>query len=155
MFVVRACCPQTAGSDPDDLAALLKRFLRDLAEPLIPSHLNDSLQAASASLHRASTRSASQPTWHTPASPEAAAASHRLLDLCHELPPHNWQMLQRLVRTLALAAKSRRVKMDAGALAICLAPCVSRPPCHPASLSPSVAVGMTLTLACLAHAPPA
>ena len=131
MWCVLLCCAR--GSDPDDLAALLKHFLRNLAEPIIPLWLNDRLQVVSASLQRA--------VQGQQGGGEAAAATSRLVHLCLELPSHRRKMLQRVVATLAVLAKSRRVKMDAGSLAICLAPCVSRPPCHD---PPSVSVAVRL-----------
>jgi hypothetical protein len=95
--------------DPDDIAALLKLYLREIDEPVLPIALNHALLKLASAAQHGSRR-----------------VDEELADLCETIPEWNRWVLQRLVRTLALASAAPRVKMDVASLAISMAPNLSR-----------------------------
>nr|XP_045010250.1 GEM-interacting protein isoform X2 [Jaculus jaculus] len=124
---------ELSGNSPHDVTSVLKRFLQELTDPVIPFHFYDAFISLAKTLH-ADLRD--NPEIPSP-SPEVICSLKTLLV---QLPDSNYSTLRHLVAHLfRVAARFEENKMSANNLGIVFGPTLLRPPDDPRAASPSPA----------------
>ncbi|CAK6445272.1 unnamed protein product [Pipistrellus nathusii] len=111
-----------SGNSPHDVTSVLKRFLQELTDPVIPFHLYDAFISLAKTLH-------ANPG-HDSETPSPSAEAVRFLEtLLVQLPDSNYNTLRHLVAHLfRVAAQFEENKMSANNLGIVFGPTLLRPP---------------------------
>ncbi|KAM8764599.1 GEM-interacting protein [Rhynchonycteris naso] len=118
-----------SGNSPHDVSSVLKRFLQELTEPMIPFHFYDAFISLAKALHANPGHNAGTPS----PSPEVI---HLLKNLLVQLPDSNYNTLRHLVAHLfRVAAQFEENKMSANNLGIVFGPTLLRPPDSPGAAS--------------------
>ncbi|XP_036306368.1 GEM-interacting protein isoform X2 [Pipistrellus kuhlii] len=114
-----------SGNSPHDVTSVLKRFLQELTDPVIPFHLYDAFISLAKTLH-------ANPG-HDSETPSPSAEAVRFLEtLLVQLPDSNYNTLRHLVAHLfRVAAQFEENKMSANNLGIVFGPTLLRPPDNP------------------------
>ncbi|KAL1773259.1 GEM-interacting protein isoform X1 [Sigmodon hispidus] len=111
-----------SGNSPHDITGVLKRFLQELTDPVIPFHLYDAFISLAKTLHA---DPGDDPGTPSP-SPEIIRSLKTLLV---QLPDSNYNTLRHLVAHLfRVAARFEENKMSANNLGIVFGPTLLRPP---------------------------
>ncbi|EAW84841.1 GEM interacting protein, isoform CRA_d, partial [Homo sapiens] len=120
---------ELSGNSPHDVSSVLKRFLQELTEPVIPFHLYDAFISLAKTLHA---DPGDDPGTPSP-SPEVIRSLKTLLV---QLPDSNYNTLRHLVAHLfRVAARFMENKMSANNLGIVFGPTLLRPPDGPRAAS--------------------
>ncbi|XP_037008647.2 GEM-interacting protein isoform X2 [Artibeus jamaicensis] len=116
-----------SGNSPHDVSSVLKRFLQELTDPVVPFHFYDAFISLAKTLH-------ANPE-HDPGTPSPSPEVIRLLKtLLVQLPDSNYNTLRHLVAHLfRVAAQFEENKMSANNLGIVFGPTLLRPPDCPGS----------------------
>ncbi|XP_036884595.1 GEM-interacting protein isoform X2 [Sturnira hondurensis] len=111
-----------SGNSPHDVSSVLKRFLQELTDPVVPFHFYDAFISLAKTLH-------ANPE-HDPGTPSPSPEVIRLLKtLLVQLPDSNYNTLRHLVAHLfRVAAQFEENKMSANNLGIVFGPTLLRPP---------------------------
>ncbi|KAK2500143.1 hypothetical protein MC885_011378 [Smutsia gigantea] len=114
-----------SGNSPHDISSVLKRFLQELTDPVVPFHLYDGFISLAKALHA--------DPGHNPGTPSPSPEVIRLLkNLLVHLPDSNYNTLRHLVAHLfRVAAQFEENKMSANNLGIVFGPTLLRPPAGP------------------------
>ncbi|XP_036751427.2 GEM-interacting protein isoform X1 [Manis pentadactyla] len=114
-----------SGNSPHDISSVLKRFLQELTDPVVPFHLYDGFISLAKALHA--------DPGHNPGTPSPSSEVIRLLkNLLVHLPDSNYNTLRHLVAHLfRVAAQFEENKMSANNLGIVFGPTLLRPPDGP------------------------
>nr|XP_054105642.1 GEM-interacting protein isoform X3 [Callithrix jacchus] len=116
---------ELSGNSPHDVSSVLKRFLQELTDPVIPFHLYDAFISLAKTLHADPGDDRRTPS----RSPEVIPSLKTLLA---QLPPSNYNTLRHLVAHLfRVAARFMENKMSANNLGIVFGPTLLRPPDGP------------------------
>nr|XP_011757663.1 GEM-interacting protein isoform X7 [Macaca nemestrina] len=116
---------ELSGNSPHDVSSVLKRFLQELTDPVIPFHLYDAFISLAKTLHA---DPGDDPGTPSP-SPEVICSLKTLLV---QLPDSNYNTLRHLVAHLfRVAARFMENKMSANNLGIVFGPTLLRPPDSP------------------------
>ncbi|XP_006199215.1 GEM-interacting protein isoform X1 [Vicugna pacos] len=111
-----------SGNSPHDVSSVLKRFLQELTDPVVPFHLYDAFISLAKTLHA---DPGQDPGTLSP-SPEVICSLKTLLV---QLPDSNYNTLRHLVAHLfRVAAQFKKNKMSANNLGIVFGPTLLRPP---------------------------
>ncbi|XP_076978296.1 GEM-interacting protein isoform X2 [Tamandua tetradactyla] len=111
---------ELSGNSPHDVSGVLKRFLQELTDPVVPFHLYDAFIALATALPAAAGGDPGTP---------CSEAIHLLKTLLGQLPDSNYNTLRHLVAHLfRVAARSEENKMSANNLGIVFGPTLLRPP---------------------------
>ncbi|XP_054434733.1 GEM-interacting protein [Pteronotus mesoamericanus] len=111
-----------SGNSPHDVSSVLKRFLQELTDPVVPFHFYDAFISLAKTLHA---NPGHDPGTLSP-SPEAI---HSLKALLMQLPDSNYNTLRHLVAHLfRVAAQFEENKMSANNLGIVFGPTLLRSP---------------------------
>uniref|UniRef100_A0A8C8YP64 GEM interacting protein n=1 Tax=Prolemur simus TaxID=1328070 RepID=A0A8C8YP64_PROSS len=111
---------ELSGNSPHDVSSVLKRFLQELTDPVIPFHLYDAFISLAKTLHA---DPGDDPGTPSP-SPEVI---HSLKTLLVQLPDSNYNTLRHLVAHLfRVAAQFEENKMSANNLGIVFGPTLLR-----------------------------
>lgn len=111
-----------SGNSPHDVSSVLKRFLQELTDPVVPFHFYDAFISLAKTLHANSEHDPGTPS----PSPEVI---HLLKALLVQLPDSNYNTLRHLVAHLfRVAAQFEENKMSANNLGIVFGPTLLRPP---------------------------
>uniref|UniRef100_A0A8W4FPG2 GEM interacting protein n=1 Tax=Sus scrofa TaxID=9823 RepID=A0A8W4FPG2_PIG len=114
-----------SGNSPHDISSVLKRFLQELTDPVVPFHLYDAFISLAKTLHADPGRDPGTPS----PSPEIICSLKTLLV---QLPDSNYNTLRHLVAHLfRVAARFEENKMSANNLGIVFGPTLLRPPDGP------------------------
>ncbi|KAM6216861.1 LOW QUALITY PROTEIN: GEM-interacting protein [Rhynchocyon petersi] len=113
---------ELSGNSPHDVSSVLKRFLQELTDPVVPFHLYDAFISLAKTLHA-----------DPGGSPGTPSPSHEVIPaiktLLVQLPHSNYNTLRHLVAHLfRVAAQSEENKMSANNLGIVFGPTLLRPP---------------------------
>uniref|UniRef100_A0A2K5WRR3 GEM interacting protein n=1 Tax=Macaca fascicularis TaxID=9541 RepID=A0A2K5WRR3_MACFA len=112
---------ELSGNSPHDVSSVLKRFLQELTDPVIPFHLYDAFISLAKTLHA---DPGDDPGTPSP-SPEVICSLKTLLV---QLPDSNYNTLRHLVAHLfRVAARFMENKMSANNLGIVFGPTLLRP----------------------------
>lgn len=112
---------ELSGNSPHDVSSVLKRFLQELTDPVIPFHLYDAFISLAKTLHA---DPGDDPGTPSP-SPEVICSLKTLLI---QLPDSNYNTLRHLVAHLfRVAARFMENKMSANNLGIVFGPTLLRP----------------------------
>ncbi|XP_008567967.1 PREDICTED: GEM-interacting protein isoform X1 [Galeopterus variegatus] len=116
---------ELSGNSPHDVSSVLKRFLQELTDPVVPFHLYDAFISLAKTLHA--------DPGDDPGTPSPSHEVIRLLKtLLVQLPDSNYNTLRHLVAHLfRVAAQFEENKMSANNLGIVFGPTLLRPPCGP------------------------
>nr|XP_045718586.1 GEM-interacting protein isoform X2 [Mirounga angustirostris] len=114
-----------SGNSPHDVSNVLKRFLQELTDPVVPFHLYDAFISLAKTLHA--------DPGHDPGTPSPSPEVIRSLKtLLVQLPASNYSTLRHLVAHLfRVAAQFEENKMSANNLGIVFGPTLLRPPDGP------------------------
>ncbi|XP_030893594.1 GEM-interacting protein isoform X3 [Leptonychotes weddellii] len=114
-----------SGNSPHDVSSVLKRFLQELTDPVVPFHLYDAFISLAKTLHA--------DPGHDPGTPSPSPEVIRSLKtLLVQLPASNYSTLRHLVAHLfRVAAQFEENKMSANNLGIVFGPTLLRPPDGP------------------------
>ncbi|XP_029772622.1 GEM-interacting protein isoform X2 [Suricata suricatta] len=114
-----------SGNSPHDVSSVLKRFLQELTDPVVPFHLYDAFISLAKTLHA--------DPGHDPGTPSPSPEVIRSLKtLLVQLPDSNYSTLRHLVAHLfRVAAQFEENKMSANNLGIVFGPTLLRPPDGP------------------------
>ncbi|XP_077633114.1 GEM-interacting protein isoform X1 [Crocuta crocuta] len=114
-----------SGNSPHDVSSVLKRFLQELTDPVVPFHLYDAFISLAKTLHA--------DPGHDPGTPSPSPEVIRSLKtLLVQLPDSNYNTLRHLVAHLfRVAAQFEENKMSANNLGIVFGPTLLRPPDGP------------------------
>ncbi|XP_039322134.2 GEM-interacting protein isoform X2 [Saimiri boliviensis] len=116
---------ELSGNSPHDISSVLKRFLQELTDPVIPFHLYDAFISLAKTLHADPGDDRRTPS----RSPEVIPSLKTLLA---QLPHSNYNTLRHLVAHLfRVAARFMENKMSANNLGIVFGPTLLRPPDGP------------------------
>uniref|UniRef100_A0A2K5XJM0 GEM interacting protein n=1 Tax=Mandrillus leucophaeus TaxID=9568 RepID=A0A2K5XJM0_MANLE len=116
---------ELSGNSPHDVSSVLKRFLQELTDPVVPFHLYDAFISLAKTLHA---DPGDDPGTPSP-SPEVICSLKTLLV---QLPDSNYNTLRHLVAHLfRVAARFMENKMSANNLGIVFGPTLLRPPDSP------------------------
>ncbi|XP_049987597.1 GEM-interacting protein isoform X1 [Alexandromys fortis] len=116
---------ELSGNSPHDITSVLKRFLQELTDPVVPFHLYDAFISLAKTLHA---DPGDDPGTPSP-SPEIIRSLRTLLV---QLPPSNYSTVRHLVAHLfRVAARFEENKMSANNLGIVFGPTLLRPPDGP------------------------
>lgn len=116
---------ELSGNSPHDITSVLKRFLQELTDPVVPFHLYDAFISLAKTLHA---DPGDDPGTPNP-SPEIIRSLKTLLV---QLPDSNYSTLRHLVAHLfRVAARFEENKMSANNLGIVFGPTLLRPPDGP------------------------
>nr|XP_012299042.1 GEM-interacting protein isoform X3 [Aotus nancymaae] len=116
---------ELSGNSPHDVSSVLKRFLQELTDPVIPFHLYDAFISLAKTLHADPGDDRRTPS----RSPEVIPSLKTLLA---QLPHSNYNTLRHLVAHLfRVAARFMENKMSANNLGIVFGPTLLRPPDGP------------------------
>ncbi|KAM5232424.1 GEM-interacting protein isoform 2-T2 [Hipposideros larvatus] len=120
-----------SGNSPHDVSCVLKRFLQELTDPVVPFHFYDAFISLAKTLH-------ADPE-HNPGTPNPSPEVIRLLKtLLVQLPDSNYNTLRHLVAHLfRVAAQFEENKMSANNLGIVFGPTLLRPPDSPGAAGTS------------------
>ncbi|XP_021025667.1 GEM-interacting protein [Mus caroli] len=122
---------ELSGNSPHDITSVLKRFLQELTDPVVPFHLYDAFISLAKTLHA---DPGDDPGTPNP-SPEIIRSLKTLLV---QLPDSNYSTLRHLVAHLfRVAARFEENKMSANNLGIVFGPTLLRPPDGPRATSAS------------------
>ncbi|XP_025771514.1 GEM-interacting protein isoform X2 [Herpailurus yagouaroundi] len=114
-----------SGNSPHDVSSVLKRFLQELTDPVVPFHLYDAFISLAKTLHADPGHDPGTPS----PSPEVICSLKTLLV---QLPDSNYSTLRHLVAHLfRVAAQFEENKMSANNLGIVFGPTLLRPPDGP------------------------
>ncbi|XP_042834637.1 GEM-interacting protein isoform X3 [Panthera tigris] len=114
-----------SGNSPHDISSVLKRFLQELTDPVVPFHLYDAFISLAKTLHADPGHDPGTPS----PSPEVICSLKTLLV---QLPDSNYSTLRHLVAHLfRVAAQFEENKMSANNLGIVFGPTLLRPPDGP------------------------
>ncbi|XP_046528354.1 GEM-interacting protein isoform X1 [Equus quagga] len=117
-----------SGNSPHDVSSVLKRFLQELTDPVVPFHLYDAFISLAKTLHA---EPGLDPRTPSP-SPEVIRSLKTLLV---QLPDSNYNTLRHLVAHLfRVAAQFEENKMSANNLGIVFGPTLLRPPDGPGAV---------------------
>ncbi|XP_060037872.1 GEM-interacting protein isoform X2 [Erinaceus europaeus] len=120
-----------SGHSPHDISSVLKRFLQELSDPVVPFHLYDAFMALARGLPAETGPPSAHPESRPAGThPEAEAEAVRSLrTLLAQLPGSNYNTLRHLVAHLfRVAAHSQENRMSANNLGIVFGPTLLRPP---------------------------
>ncbi|XP_008822685.1 GEM-interacting protein isoform X2 [Nannospalax galili] len=124
---------ELSGNSPHDVTSVLKRFLQELTDPVVPFHFYDAFISLAKTLHA---DPGDDPGTPSP-SPEVI---HSLKTLLIQLPDSNYSTLRHLVAHLfRVAARFEENKMSANNLGIVFGPTLLRPPDGPRAAGASPA----------------
>ncbi|XP_029074164.1 GEM-interacting protein isoform X3 [Monodon monoceros] len=114
-----------SGNSPHDVSSVLKRFLQELTDPVVPFHLYDAFISLAKTLHA--------DPGHDPGTPSPSPEVIRSLkNLLVQLPDSNYNTLRHLVAHLfRVAAQYEENKMSANNLGIVFGPTLLRLPDGP------------------------
>ncbi|XP_040597965.1 GEM-interacting protein isoform X2 [Mesocricetus auratus] len=113
---------ELSGNSPHDITSVLKRFLQELTDPVVPFHFYDAFISLAKTLHA---DPGDDPGTPSP-SPEIIRSLKTLLV---QLPDSNYSTLRHLVAHLfRVAARFEENKMSANNLGIVFGPTLLRPP---------------------------
>ncbi|XP_006904415.1 GEM-interacting protein isoform X1 [Pteropus alecto] len=114
-----------SGNSPHDVSSVLKRFLQELTDPVVPFHFYGAFISLAKALHA--------DPGHDPGTPSPSPEVIRLLKtLLVQLPDSNYNTLRHLVAHLfRVAAQFEENKMSANNLGIVFGPTLLRPPDGP------------------------
>ncbi|XP_014442791.1 GEM-interacting protein isoform X1 [Tupaia chinensis] len=113
---------ELSGNSPHDVSSVLKRFLQELTDPVVPFHLYDAFISLAKTLHADPGDNPGTPS----PSPEVIRSLKTLLV---QLPDSNYNTLRHLVAHLfRVAAQFEENKMSANNLGIVFGPTLLRPP---------------------------
>ncbi|XP_042527107.1 GEM-interacting protein isoform X1 [Dipodomys spectabilis] len=113
---------ELSGNSPHDITSVLKRFLQELTDPVVPFHLYNSFMSVAKTLR-------TDPGGAPSPSPELI---HELKSLLVQLPNSNYNTLRHLVAHLfRVATQFEENKMSANNLGIVFGPTLLRPPDAP------------------------
>ncbi|XP_066888686.1 GEM-interacting protein isoform X3 [Kogia breviceps] len=114
-----------SGNSPHDVSSVLKRFLQELTDPVVPFHLYDAFISLAKTLHA--------DPGHDPGTPSPSPEVIRSLKtLLVQLPDSNYNTLRHLVAHLfRVAAQYEENKMSANNLGIVFGPTLLRVPDGP------------------------
>ncbi|KAJ8784213.1 hypothetical protein J1605_008543, partial [Eschrichtius robustus] len=114
-----------SGNSPHDVSSVLKRFLQELTDPVVPFHLYDAFISLAKTLHA--------DPGHDPGTPSPSPEVIRSLKtLLVQLPDSNYNTLRHLVAHLfRVAAQYEENKMSANNLGIVFGPTLLRLPDGP------------------------
>ncbi|KAI6055103.1 GMIP [Marmota monax] len=116
---------ELSGNSPHDISSVLKRFLQELTDPVVPFHFYDAFISLAKTLHADSGDNPGTPS----PSPEVICSLKTLLV---QLPDSNYNTLRHLVAHLfRVAARFEENKMSANNLGIVFGPTLLRPPDGP------------------------
>ncbi|XP_012584658.1 PREDICTED: GEM-interacting protein isoform X2 [Condylura cristata] len=116
-----------SGNSPHDISSVLKRFLQELTDPVVPFHLYDAFISLAKTLHADPGQYPGTPS----PSPEIIRSLKTLLEI---LPKSNYNTLRHLVAHLfRVAAQFEENKMSANNLGIVFGPTLLQPPGSPGS----------------------
>lgn len=122
---------ELSGNSPHDITSVLKRFLQELTDPVVPFHFYDAFISLAKTLHA---DPGDDPGTPSP-SPEIIRSLKTLLV---QLPDSNYSTLRHLVAHLfRVAARFKENKMSANNLGIVFGPTLLRPPDGPGATSAS------------------
>ncbi|XP_051025745.1 GEM-interacting protein [Acomys russatus] len=122
---------ELSGNSPHDITSVLKRFLQELTEPVVPFHSYDAFISLAKTLHADPGDNPGTPS----PSPEVICSLKTLLV---QLPDSNYSTLRHLVAHLfRVAARFEENKMSANNLGIVFGPTLLRPPDGPRAAGPS------------------
>nr|XP_015844415.1 GEM-interacting protein [Peromyscus maniculatus bairdii] len=122
---------ELSGNSPHDITSVLKRFLQELTDPVVPFHFYDAFISLAKTLHADPGDSPGTPS----PSPEVIRSLKTLLG---RLPDSNYSTLRHLVAHLfRVAARFEENKMSANNLGIVFGPTLLRPPDGPRAPSAS------------------
>ncbi|XP_028712732.1 GEM-interacting protein [Peromyscus leucopus] len=122
---------ELSGNSPHDITSVLKRFLQELTDPVVPFHFYDAFISLAKTLHADPGDSPGTPS----PSPEVIRSLKTLLG---RLPDSNYNTLRHLVAHLfRVAARFEENKMSANNLGIVFGPTLLRPPDGPRAPSAS------------------
>lgn len=122
---------ELSGNSPHDITSVLKRFLQELTDPVVPFHFYDAFISLAKTLHA---DPGDDPGTPSP-SPEIIRSLKTLLV---QLPDSNYSTLRHLVAHLfRVAARFEENKMSANNLGIVFGPTLLRPPDGPRATSAS------------------
>ncbi|XP_052017964.1 GEM-interacting protein isoform X1 [Apodemus sylvaticus] len=122
---------ELSGNSPHDITSVLKRFLQELTDPVVPFHFYDAFISLAKTLHA---DPGDDPGTPSP-SPEIIGSLKTLLV---QLPDSNYSTLRHLVAHLfRVAARFEENKMSANNLGIVFGPTLLRPPDGPKATSAS------------------
>ncbi|XP_008154567.2 GEM-interacting protein [Eptesicus fuscus] len=114
-----------SGNSPHDVSTVLKRFLQELTDPVVPFHFYDAFISLAKTLHANPGHDSETPS----PSPEVIRLLKTLLV---QLPDSNYNTLRHLVAHLfRVAAQFEENKMSANNLGIVFGPTLLRPPDDP------------------------
>ncbi|XP_057566315.1 GEM-interacting protein isoform X5 [Hippopotamus amphibius kiboko] len=118
-----------SGNSPHDVSSVLKRFLQELTDPVVPFHLYDAFISLAKTLHA--------DPGHDPGTPSPSPEVIRSLKtLLVQLPDSNYNTLRHLVAHLfRVAAQYEENKMSANNLGIVFGPTLLRLPDGPGPAS--------------------
>ncbi|XP_064137106.1 GEM-interacting protein isoform X2 [Loxodonta africana] len=113
---------ELSGNSPHDVSGVLKRFLQELTDPVVPFHLYDAFISLAKTLHA--------DPGDNPGTPSPSLEVIRSLKtLLVQLPDSNYNTLRHLVAHLfRVAAQFEENKMSANNLGIVFGPTLLRPP---------------------------
>ncbi|KAM9244784.1 GEM-interacting protein isoform 2-T2 [Dugong dugon] len=116
---------ELSGNSPHDVSSVLKRFLQELTDPVVPFHLYNAFISLAKTLH--------VDPGDNPGTPSPSLEVIRLLKtLLVQLPDSNYNTLRHLVGHLfRVAAQFEENKMSANNLGIVFGPTLLRPPGSP------------------------
>ncbi|XP_021493826.1 GEM-interacting protein isoform X2 [Meriones unguiculatus] len=116
---------ELSGNSPHDITSVLKRFLQELTDPVVPFHFYDAFISLAKTLHAAPGDDPGPPS----PSPETIRSLKTLLV---QLPDSNYSTLRHLVAHLfRVATRFEENKMSANNLGIVFGPTLLRPPDGP------------------------
>ncbi|XP_015413252.1 PREDICTED: GEM-interacting protein isoform X1 [Myotis davidii] len=122
-----------SGNSPHDVSTVLKRFLQELTDPVVPSHFYDAFISLAKTLHANPGHDSETPS----PSPEVIRLLKTLLV---QLPDSNYNTLRHMVAHLfRVAAQFEENKMSANNLGIVFGPTLLRPPDDPGAAATSSA----------------
>ncbi|XP_021106795.1 GEM-interacting protein isoform X2 [Heterocephalus glaber] len=122
---------ELSGNSPHDVTGVLKRFLQELTDPVVPFHFYDAFISLAKTLHADPGDSPGTPS----PSPEVIRSLKTLLG---QLPDSNYNTLRHLVAHLfRVAMQFEENKMSANNLGIVFGPTLLRPPNCPRAPSAS------------------
>ncbi|XP_006886022.1 PREDICTED: GEM-interacting protein [Elephantulus edwardii] len=121
---------ELSGNSPHDVSSVLKRFLQELTDPVVPFHLYDAFISLAKTLHA--------DPGGIPGTPSPSLEVIRSIKtLLAQLPDSNYNTLRHLVAHLfRVAAQFEENKMSANNLGIVFGPTLLRPPGCPGTSGP-------------------